>query len=441
MYLEYQVHQAVMGTINNNLTNNLSVSPTTDLTSVVSIIWGDSHEFTNPDIDKDNIYVEVAYEENGNSANSYSNNFDVTINAICAPIITKSADPKACCITPITYTALGSCKADNYTWTVIGATMQSGQGTTSISVLPPATGSYSITCQARRNASVTNYYRETTANITIAPITIPSITSSVNEFCVGNSYALSIGNLCNVSSITWTAAGCTFSNPNSSNPTIFIPTNLTGTGTTIEVKASVSYNGGCSTVSTKTFKVWANQINEPAGTFTWEYSSNYTTDVKLKFIPSNEVNGKISCADCGWISTLEYYPPCPYTSTSTKYITVNVCYENACLTRCKTFQVPVYKPLCPKNPYTPKYRLGDTTNNDISVYPNPAQGQVNVVLPDANSGSYRLLTLEGREILSQYFEEGSSELSIPLNNIATGLYVLELKTEHFISRQKLIVNQ
>lgn len=70
--------------------------------------------------------------------------------------------------------------------------------------------------------------------------------------------------------------------------------------------------------------------------------------------------------------------------------------------------------------------------NQVLVYPNPNQGQFSVQLPEGVWGKVELemLDLMGRRVLAQQIEEGSGQkMAIEGRNLATGTYLLRLRTE------------
>jgi len=84
-------------------------------------------------------------------------------------------------------------------------------------------------------------------------------------------------------------------------------------------------------------------------------------------------------------------------------------------------------------------------NGDINVFPNPvaANGSLTLSLSNAITGdvSVRIIDLKGTTVLETSFEKtsGASQKTISLQNIAVGMYVLEIENNGKIGTQKLII--
>jgi len=68
--------------------------------------------------------------------------------------------------------------------------------------------------------------------------------------------------------------------------------------------------------------------------------------------------------------------------------------------------------------------VNNVTANDVQVYPNPAQGEVNVKTVSAGM-SYRVLTITGVIVGNGVLAQGSNNVS--LHGLASGIYILEIK--------------
>ena len=81
---------------------------------------------------------------------------------------------------------------------------------------------------------------------------------------------------------------------------------------------------------------------------------------------------------------------------------------------------------------------------DLAVYPNPFNSRTTITLtiPAFEPVELTLFDINGRKILSQYFEATGSErqLSFPLDlgNFASGIYVVHVKANHHRLTRKLI---
>ncbi len=72
---------------------------------------------------------------------------------------------------------------------------------------------------------------------------------------------------------------------------------------------------------------------------------------------------------------------------------------------------------------------------NISVYPNPSAGQFTISYPEQVSGTLRVLDLHGSVVYTALFD-GNHSFSLCA---APGVYVCELRSKTFISRQKIVV--
>lgn len=77
--------------------------------------------------------------------------------------------------------------------------------------------------------------------------------------------------------------------------------------------------------------------------------------------------------------------------------------------------------------------------SDFKVFPNPTQGQISVQLPNDSSKSQLNITdLQGRSILNT--ETHSAEITLNIENMPDGLYLLQIINENQIFTHKIILN-
>jgi hypothetical protein len=79
----------------------------------------------------------------------------------------------------------------------------------------------------------------------------------------------------------------------------------------------------------------------------------------------------------------------------------------------------------------------NSLENNIVVYPNPAQDYVNIDLNFIGRVSVRLINHLGQQL--QYFKTNDSSLQLSVNNIPAGIYHLVIENENEIINKKLIV--
>lgn len=83
----------------------------------------------------------------------------------------------------------------------------------------------------------------------------------------------------------------------------------------------------------------------------------------------------------------------------------------------------------------------DMPQNDIVVHPNPAIDIVNLEIPKTLTSQnleLSLLSIDGKMIKKQSWENNNSQLQISLENLVSGIYILELKGETSVIRKKIV---
>jgi len=82
--------------------------------------------------------------------------------------------------------------------------------------------------------------------------------------------------------------------------------------------------------------------------------------------------------------------------------------------------------------------LRETTGQlHAQLFPNPADAQTTISVPGQNDFLVRLLNLQGQVVESLRAHNGRLEL--PTENLASGLYIVEISTSKNKARQKLLV--
>ncbi|MFM9944105.1 MAG: FG-GAP-like repeat-containing protein [Bacteroidia bacterium] len=81
-------------------------------------------------------------------------------------------------------------------------------------------------------------------------------------------------------------------------------------------------------------------------------------------------------------------------------------------------------------------------DESITVFPNPAKGEVNVAFPSSYTGSMNLsvFDLTGKLVLNKRFEVGYGFEKVDISSLASGYYIVQLQSGNGkVSRQKLLV--
>jgi PKD-like domain/Secretion system C-terminal sorting domain len=206
----------VGGTINNTTTSNPNGAfeitvPSTSISNTANITW--QHQSRRVTRVQGKAIIRRTEIING-----VTNTFDapyyidqyISVLDVCPPSIVGTTSVQQCCTTPLIYTVNNPCDADDFIWTIpSGWTLQSGQNTSTISVIPPYANTAAnnvISCRVFRRASpvqpnelgsvnVTRYYP--THNITAIP-------NAISNVCPNEVHTYSVNQNCGVSSYNWT---------------------------------------------------------------------------------------------------------------------------------------------------------------------------------------------------------------------------------------------
>ena len=73
---------------------------------------------------------------------------------------------------------------------------------------------------------------------------------------------------------------------------------------------------------------------------------------------------------------------------------------------------------------------------DIRIYPNPFSNALNIMMNKNESGFITIFDMKGRIEMISYFDQ--SEVTLNTENLSKGLYILEIKTEDWVSRHRVI---
>ncbi len=75
--------------------------------------------------------------------------------------------------------------------------------------------------------------------------------------------------------------------------------------------------------------------------------------------------------------------------------------------------------------------------SDFIVYPNPANGQVNINL-NAPNASFKLYTIKGQILFEKELAQGIN--SVNISDFSSGLYVVAIQSEGSVTTKKLVIN-
>ena len=81
--------------------------------------------------------------------------------------------------------------------------------------------------------------------------------------------------------------------------------------------------------------------------------------------------------------------------------------------------------------------------NEIVLWPNPANHQLNIKLPnDSEFRQIRILDAAGRVVLNrtQGLQKFADQLSIPLDDFASGIYIVDVSTENDVFQKRVIIS-
>jgi len=196
------------GQISNSTTGTLSQSTSTSSTSSNAIIiWQHLYARRVRIIARATI---SSVDAQGNvSTRDIHQKIYLQVLDVCPPRISGPNPVQQCCTSPLTYTANDFCDADYFVWTVPnGWTIQSGQNTRTLVVVPPYShrpNAGIISCRAYRMAApgrpteltelqITSYYPS--ANISAIP-------NALYNICPNETHTYSIEPSCGVQSYTW----------------------------------------------------------------------------------------------------------------------------------------------------------------------------------------------------------------------------------------------
>jgi hypothetical protein len=425
-----------------NQTAGTQVSISNVSTISIPITFGDQ-SFANSEI---SVYCSGFYRDSNDvitgTFSTQVKTFNVGVYKIKTPTISNPTI-LTCCTNNVQICATDYGDANRFTWTISGATIVSGQGSSCVTITPNSTGDISATCVVKRDLGLPNYTATNTRIISRTSITASftpnyATTPPYNYICKGTGLQMNMPAQCGISSINWVAPNCTITGQNTLTPTI-TPTSTIPTGSSINVYAVVSYSGGCTaTTPSVSFKILDGSVAAtPQGTFSVTLpegsGSICTTETfDLSFISSDGFNNGITTVSPGFLwgpgDELHYKGGKP---TSVTVSNINLCTG---LSTKKIFTVYPPAPCASFAKVASVYEL--------VLAPNPTSGTVTVKLPEILSGNYQIYDQTSSVLVQQAKFDNQLELQIEMSHkLKSGIYILKVNTKDNTLTEKIILNR
>ena len=102
-----------------------------------------------------------------------------------------------------------------------------------------------------------------------------------------------------------------------------------------------------------------------------------------------------------------------------------------------------YVPLFDRETYypvsTPEIPVG---NDSYEIYPNPAEDVIYVKfnLFKVPKIAYRIYSLKGKKLIENQVPNHNNIITIPVEDLKAGIYLIEFYTDHFLKRSKIVIN-
>jgi beta-xylosidase len=74
----------------------------------------------------------------------------------------------------------------------------------------------------------------------------------------------------------------------------------------------------------------------------------------------------------------------------------------------------------------------------LTIYPNPATHQITITIPSPHAGAVKISDLNGRTLYTQTFPCNTDQLTLPLQTLSQGTYLIQLQTQNIIQNDILI---
>jgi hypothetical protein len=183
-------------------------------------------------------------------------------------------------------------------------------------------------------------------------------------------------------------------------------------------------------VTDSTYKIYPSEGSFPSLDFTWKCSRgdspfNFSTWTYKVFINDSVVSGNspgTGLIEVSWV-------PTAYNSYN---ISCEITDENSNKSYSGVILYDVKEPELNNTAIVPK------TNSELTIYPNPAQNEIFVEIPDLSSGAEILIrNLSGIIVYSGRVSE--KIMRIDIDKLSNGLYILEVKCKQGNYSGKLLV--
>jgi hypothetical protein len=353
----------------------------------------------------------------------------LSLSKIPAAPATLSGPSAAVCAGSIqTYSCSATTNASSYTWTVpTGAVINSGQGTSSISVTFPSTfasGIVSVTANSACGSS-------TAKSLSVASKTAQpgTITGTSTNLCAGGTFAYSIAAVTGATSYTWTApAGCSFSGASTgTSVSLVVPSGFTS-GT-----LSVVANNACGASTARTLAL----SGRPAAPTTLTGPTAVCPSASGLVFSTTAVTGATNYT---WtVPTGASITAGAGTSSITvKWGTVagsvTVKAGNACGTNATAKTLAVALVACRTAGEEPSEEI--TLSPEVLVYPNPGKAIFHLQTTGIEAAKLQVRDVLGREVLSQ--ELSGAESSVDLGSMPFGTYFFHIHSDGYSKVVKVI---
>jgi hypothetical protein len=371
---------------------------------------------------------------------------DITVNRLTAPIITGTTSINDCNQTNVTFGISNFTNASSYQWSVspAGAIVGSSTGPT-VTITPPATGNFTVSCTLRRVGSGANYnvvgYKGVVR--TSRSLVMSTVPTTATYICRGSGLVCNVANNADITGVVWHADNSVISAESivgSTRQVTITPNASTVPGTILTIYATATYAGGCTaTTPSKNYPVYLSGTPPiPSGSIEVDdFVCNQDTPILMHFIPSPSfTNGVITMTPASiahpfqqrnFNVTVKYTNPCSG-SSSTKVYAMST--PGPCAAR--TANVA--------NDPSVKNRVAESADGKVTIYPNPATDSFKVSLPARQSGTYKLVDSYNIIIQERKFNN-TDELDIKIEGkIKPGLYFIQIAGDQKNYSEKILLN-